>query len=44
MLPEQIKVFREMITLRDGTYVLLRPMGEEDEHLLDEYYASVSDT
>jgi hypothetical protein len=26
MLPEQIKNFREMVTLKDGTYILLRPM------------------
>jgi acetyltransferase len=43
MLPEQIKVFREMITLKDGTYVLLRPMCEEDESLLNEFYTSISD-
>ena len=31
MLPEQLKIFREMVTLKDGTYVLLRPMVEDDE-------------
>lgn len=43
MLPEQIKNFREMVTLKDGTYVLLRPMNVEDENLLLEFYSSVSD-
>lgn len=43
MLPEQIKNFREMVTLKDGTYVLLRPMnGEDEEHLL-EFYSAVND-
>ncbi|MFZ5884756.1 MAG: GNAT family N-acetyltransferase [Chloroflexota bacterium] len=43
MLPEQIKNFREMVTLKDGTYVLLRPMTTEDEKCLQEFYAAVSD-
>ena len=43
MLPEQIKNFREMITLKDGTYVLMRPMNAEDEKHLIEFYSSVSD-
>lgn len=43
MLPEQIKNFREMVTLKDGTYVLLRPMNADDENLLLEFYSSVSD-
>ncbi|MEW6285289.1 MAG: GNAT family N-acetyltransferase [Chloroflexota bacterium] len=43
MLPEQIKNFREMVTLKDGTYVLLRPMTAEDEKCLQELYAAVSD-
>jgi RimJ/RimL family protein N-acetyltransferase len=43
MLPEQIKSFREMITLKDGTYVLLRPMVADDEHRLMEFYSAVSD-
>lgn len=38
MLPDQIKTFREMITLKDGTYVLLRPMGKEDRPHLDELF------
>jgi len=43
MLPEQIKNFREMVTLKDGTYVLLRPMAADDEKCLLEFYTSVSD-
>ena len=43
MLPEQIKNFREMVTLKDGTYVLLRPMNSDDERLLIGFYSSVSD-
>lgn len=43
MLPEQIKNFREMITLKDGTYVLLRPMNADDENLLLDFYTSVSE-
>jgi len=42
MLPEQIKTFREMITLKDGTHVLLRPMVGEDRPFLDQLYLSAS--
>jgi L-amino acid N-acyltransferase YncA len=43
MLPEQIKNFREMATLKDGAYVLLRPMAAEDEPRLMEFYGAVSE-
>jgi L-amino acid N-acyltransferase YncA len=43
MFPEQIKTFREMVTLKDGAYILLRPMGADDEKHLIEYYSAVSD-
>jgi len=43
MLPEQTKNFREMVTLRDGTYVLLRPMNGDDEKRLLEFYSAVND-
>lgn len=43
MLPEQIKNFREMATLKDGAYILIRPMSAEDQPRLMEFYASVSD-
>jgi RimJ/RimL family protein N-acetyltransferase len=43
MLPEQIKNFREMVTLKDGAYVLLRPMNSDDEKPLTEFYSAVSE-
>lgn len=43
MFPEQIKTFREMVTLKDGAYILLRPMVPEDKQRLIEYYSAVSD-
>lgn len=43
MLPEQIKNFREMATLKDGAYILIRPMVADDQQRLMEYYSSVSD-
>ena len=43
MLPEQIKNFREMVTLKDGTYVLLRAMVKDDHARLSEFYKSVSE-
>ena len=36
MLPDQIKNFRDMTTLKDGAYILLRPMHADDyQRLLD---------
>jgi RimJ/RimL family protein N-acetyltransferase len=43
MVPEHIKTFREMVTLKDGAYILLRPMVLEDEQKLIEYYAAAGD-
>jgi len=43
MLPDQIKTFREMVTLKDGVHVLLRPMGTEDCSHLNELYLTASD-
>jgi acetyltransferase len=43
MLPEQLKNFREMVTLRDGTYILLRPMSPDDEARLGEFFGAVTD-
>jgi RimJ/RimL family protein N-acetyltransferase len=43
MLPEHIKNFREMITLKDGAYILLRPMVAKDLHRLTDFYSAVSD-
>jgi len=43
MLPEQIKNFREMVTLKDGAYVLLRALIQDDKTRLSEFYNSVSE-
>lgn len=43
MLPDQIKTFREMITLKDGTYILLRPMVKEDRQHLEEIFLPVGE-
>lgn len=42
MLPEQIKNFREMVTLKDGAYVLLRALIKDDCQRLIDFYGSVS--
>ena len=42
MLPEQIKNHREIVTLKDGTYVSLRPMTAEDYDRLVEVYSAIS--
>ena len=43
MLPEHVKNFREMITLKDGAYVLLRPMVARDLRRLMDFYGAVSE-
>jgi RimJ/RimL family protein N-acetyltransferase len=43
MLPEQIKNFREMTTLKDGAYILIRPMVTEDEPRLADFYGAVNE-
>ena len=43
MLPEHIRTFREMATLKDGAYVLLRPMNAKDLARLQEFYAAVGE-
>jgi RimJ/RimL family protein N-acetyltransferase len=43
MLPEQVKNYREMVTLKDGVYILLRPMQSDDEARLLEFYSAVSE-
>jgi L-amino acid N-acyltransferase YncA len=42
MLPDQIKNFREVVTLRDGVYVLLRPLVKEDRPHLEELFHPLS--
>jgi hypothetical protein len=41
MLPEQIKNFHELATLKDEAYILIRPMIPEDEARLIEFYSSI---
>jgi L-amino acid N-acyltransferase YncA len=43
MLPDHVKTFREMVTLKDGAYVLLRPMVREDRPHLDELFLPVGE-
>jgi len=43
MLPEQIKIYREIVTLKDGANVLLRTMTSEDGKALIDMFAPVSD-
>ncbi len=43
MLSEQIKAYREIITLKDGANVHLRLMTEEDETALNDLFAPVID-
>jgi RimJ/RimL family protein N-acetyltransferase len=42
MMPDQLKNFREIVTLADGARILLRPMTQEDQHLLTELYSSIN--
>ncbi|MFH2102719.1 MAG: GNAT family N-acetyltransferase [Chloroflexota bacterium] len=43
MLPEQIKKFREVVTLREGVHVLLRPISADDTSHLSELFSALSD-
>jgi len=43
MLPEHIRTFREMVTLKDGAYILLRPMVPKDLDRLLDFYNAVCD-
>ncbi|MCK4977144.1 MAG: GNAT family N-acetyltransferase [Anaerolineales bacterium] len=43
MLPDQIKNYRDIVTLKDGVNVLLRPMTLEDEERLVELFAPISE-
>lgn len=42
MVTKEDLIFRQVITLRDGTRVLLRPLVKEDHHALNELYTNVS--
>ena len=43
MLQEQVKTYREIVTLKDGANVLLRPMTPDDEKGPVDLFAVVSD-
>jgi acetyltransferase len=43
MLAKEIETHRDVVTLRDGVRVLLRPMVREDYDLLVEYHSHFSD-
>lgn len=42
MLPDQIKNFREMVTLKDGAYILLRAMTGDDKARMMEFCSAIS--
>jgi L-amino acid N-acyltransferase YncA len=43
MLIKEIETHRDVVTLRDGVRVLLRPMVRDDQERLLEFYSSVGD-
>ncbi len=43
MLPDQIKNYRDVVTLKDGVNVLLRPMTAEDEQGLIDLFSPISE-
>ena len=43
MLVKEIETHRDVVTLRDGVRVLLRPLVREDKQHLIEFYSAVSD-
>jgi RimJ/RimL family protein N-acetyltransferase len=43
MQPEQIKTYRNLVALKDGVQVLLRPMTADDCRALTDLFASASD-
>jgi len=43
MLPDQVRKFREVVTLKDGVNVLLRPMLQEDRKHLDELFLAITE-
>lgn len=42
MLPEQLKKFREIVTIADGTRILIRPLSKEDLALLSLLFSSIN--
>ena len=43
MLPDQIRNFRDVVTLKDGVNVLLRPMTADDQLALVDLFAPISE-
>lgn len=43
MITKEEQTFRQLITLKDGGRVLLRPLTQEDQHALINFYASTSE-
>jgi RimJ/RimL family protein N-acetyltransferase len=43
MMPEQVKNYRNVVTLKDGAHVLFRVMTSEDQTGVEELYAPLSD-
>lgn len=43
MMPEQLRNFRDIVTLADGARILFRPMTKGDQSFLYELYSSISD-
>jgi len=41
-MPEQLKNFREIVTIADGARILLRPLTNEDQSLLTDLYSSIN--
>ncbi|MBI4770181.1 MAG: GNAT family N-acetyltransferase [Chloroflexi bacterium] len=43
MTPEQVKIYRNLVTLKDGAQVLLRPMLADDAEALIQLFGAASD-
>jgi L-amino acid N-acyltransferase YncA len=43
MLPDQIRNFRDIVTLKDGVNVLLRPMTASDQQQLTDLFSPISE-
>ena len=43
MMPEQLRNYREIVTLADGARILFRPMTQEDLTLLSDLFSSIAD-
>ena len=41
-MPDQLKNFREIVTLADGARILLRPMTRDDQKILTDLYSAIN--